>query len=407
MTFRELSQADSLTAFLERIENFGFPWIAKRLSGNDTGLTNSHQAGVYWPAEFFRHVFPEICTIYHRNPDLYLPEVRILNTGYTHESLRIVYYNNRFFDGTGTRNEFRMTGWGGRQCPLQDSEKTGSIFIFSIAEDVDGAKKGVGWLCSSSTEEELFEDWIGLELYPGEFLGDIEYNLRRHTEHYMSFVRSLIEPPWQTMFPSGKDIFAKCEQAIPHSNDIDRILMKRRMLEYDLFLEIEKLHVLPIISKGFATVDDFIMQANSITNRRKSRTGRSLELHLEVIFKSEGLLFEVGVVTENRKKPDFLFPSQISYQDSLFPDCKLDMLGAKTCCKDRWRQILNEANRVPQKHLFTLQEGISENQMQEMTDNGVILVVPEGNRNFFPREFRNTLLNLRGFINMRLAKQRP
>ena len=32
------------------------------------------------------------------------------------------------------------------------------------------------------------------------------------------------------------------------------------------------------------------------------------------------------------------------------------MLAVKTTCKDRWRQILNEADKIHQVHLFTLRE---------------------------------------------------
>jgi hypothetical protein len=39
-----------------------------------------------------------------------------------------------------------------------------------------------------------------------------------------------------------------------------------------------------------------------------------------------------------------------------FPE-NLRMLAVKTTCKDRWRQILNEADKIHQVHLFTLQEG--------------------------------------------------
>ena len=53
------------------------------------------------------------------------------------------------------------------------------------------------------------------------------------------------------------------------------------------------------------------------------------------------------------------------------------MLVVKTTCKDRWRQILNEADRIPVKHLFTLQEGVSVNQFQEMCESNVRLVVPK------------------------------
>lgn len=30
------------------------------------------------------------------------------------------------------------------------------------------------------------------------------------------------------------------------------------------------------------------------------------------------------------------------------------MLAAKTSTKDRWRQVLDEAGRIPDKHLFTI-----------------------------------------------------
>lgn len=53
------------------------------------------------------------------------------------------------------------------------------------------------------------------------------------------------------------------------------------------------------------------------------------------------------------------------------------MLAVKTTMKDRWRQILNEANRVEHKHLLTLQDGISETQFKEMVEAKVTLVVPK------------------------------
>jgi hypothetical protein len=39
--------------------------------------------------------------------------------------------------------------------------------------------------------------------------------------------------------------------------------------------------------------------------------------------------------------------------------------------QDRWRQILNAADRIRVKHLLTLQEGVSPAQMAEMRQAGV------------------------------------
>ena len=56
------------------------------------------------------------------------------------------------------------------------------------------------------------------------------------------------------------------------------------------------------------TVNEFIKYSHSVSNRRKSRTGNSLELNLESIFRYEDLSFETQAITELKKKPDFLFP---------------------------------------------------------------------------------------------------
>ena len=52
------------------------------------------------------------------------------------------------------------------------------------------------------------------------------------------------------------------------------------------------------------------------------------------------------------------------------------MLGAKSTCKDRWRQVLSEAQRIPNKHLLTLEPGISENQTDEMQAKRLQLILP-------------------------------
>ncbi len=81
---------------------------------------------------------------------------------------------------------------------------------------------------------------------------------------------------------------------------------------------------------------------------------------------------------------------------------KLIVLAAKTTCKDRWRQIINEADRVrnKNKYLFTLQQGISAQQLTEMKIEKVILIVPEPYKKNFPKEFRYEILTLKQFISL-------
>ena len=74
------------------------------------------------------------------------------------------------------------------------------------------------------------------------------------------------------------------------------------------------------------------------------------------------------------------------------------MLAVKTTCKDRWRQILTEADRIGTKHLLTLQEGVSERQFQEMVGAGVQLVVPEPLKTSFPASVQEHLQTVESFI---------
>lgn len=87
-----------------------------------------------------------------------------------------------------------------------------------------------------------------------------------------------------------------------------------------------------------------------------------------------------------------------SYNDLKFDERKLILLASKTTCKDRWSQVLNEANRIRIKHLFTLQQGISKNQLAEMNQYGVQLVVPRAYLSSFPAKHRVNILTLEQFV---------
>jgi EcoRII C terminal len=130
------------------------------------------------------------------------------------------------------------------------------------------------------------------------------------------------------------------------------------------------------VKTGFANMDSFVNLALSVINTRKSRSGRALENHLGEILQSRGITFSTQEVTERRSLPDFVVPGIEQYRDPDFPAGELHVIAAKRTCKDRWRQVLAEAARVPVKHLLTIQAPISENQIEEMVEAGVVPVVP-------------------------------
>lgn len=159
------------------------------------------------------------------------------------------------------------------------------------------------------------------------------------------------------------------------------------------------------IKDGFSSTDEFLSYALSLLNRRKSRVGHALENHLEQIFISRDLKYVRTCVTENKSRPDFLFPSASAYHDQNLDAEFLTMLGVKTTCKDRWRQVISEAARIKSKHLLTLEEGISEGQTDEMISHNIQLVVPEPLHDTYTAKQQKWLMTLEQFIELVQDKQ--
>ncbi len=196
--------------------------------------------------------------------------------------------------------------------------------------------------------------------------------------------------------------------------DPDGALMGWMDHEEFLFRTYERHVVQQRLRDGFGAdgsdVDGFIAYSLSVQNRRKSRVGHSFEGHIDALFKANKLQFErprgKGRVTENNSKPDFIFPSFACYHDLGYPADQLVILGAKTTCKDRWRQVLAEAHRIERKHLITLEPAISSTQTDEMASSALQLVVPQGIFTTYTQEQQGWLQSVRAFIAEVCAKQK-
>ncbi len=402
--------ASDIVDWLDRHGTEGFLLYVKRLSGNDTLANKSHQAGPYIPRDFLFRVLPAL-----NRPDVYNPEVRFnlyLDSHADAREIRAVWYNNKLHgcQAKRPRDETRFTGFGGASSALLDPENTGALTVFAFRKNVGMAPAECHvWVCEHETEEDIIEDRVG-PVEPGKWLVWPPEDALPSAGTTFHPVRSScwletheIPEAWLTRFPSGAEIIRRAVEMRQDAGlDPDKRLIRRRNCEFEVFQSVEQAIELPHIHAGFATVNDFLARAQTIIQRRKSRAGRSLELHLRAIFVeerlTEGVNFSQQCTSEPGKKPDFLFPSEAAYRNPDFPASKLRMLAVKTTCKDRWRQILNEADRIPTKHLLTLQEGISENQFREMINANVSLVVPSGLVSSFPKPVRPYLQSLESFI---------
>jgi hypothetical protein len=186
----------------------------------------------------------------------------------------------------------------------------------------------------------------------------------------------------------------------------DAALMNWIEKEEILFRTMEKHLIADRLSAGFKDdVDSFISYSLSVQNRRKSRVGFALENHMEELLQRLKISYQRSALTERKSKPDFLFPGSKEYAMPSFDSVLLTMLGVKSTCKDRWRQVLAEASRISPKHLLTLETGITTDQTGEMAANHLQLVVPSPLHDTYTSEQRKWLFTINDFIGLVKEKQ--
>ncbi|NOC47698.1 type II restriction endonuclease [Ruegeria sp. HKCCD7559] len=224
---------------------------------------------------------------------------------------------------------------------------------------------------------------------------------------------SIIEK-FGTTFPKTAEFSDLARLTLPEvraEDDPDAALIAWLDHEEALFRRLERKVVSSRIEAGFVSdegtdVDGFISFSLSVQNRRKSRMGHSLENHMAAVLMAHNIRHVRGAVTEHKHKPDFLFPDLATYQAApVEGDVRLTMLGAKSTCKDRWRQVLAEAEKISRKHLLTLEPGISEPQTDQMEASSLQLVVPRPIQNSYTEAQRGWLWSVAEFIGDVRAKQ--
>jgi hypothetical protein len=186
-------------------------------------------------------------------------------------------------------------------------------------------------------------------------------------------------------------------------HDPDGALLEWVDREYVLYRTLERHMISERLNAGFtgdSGVEDFLQYSLSVQNRRKSRSGTSLENHIEHILVANDIPHVRGAKTEANSKPDFLFPGLPEYHDPSFPSNQLFMLASKRSAKDRWRQVLAEAGRIRLKHLLTLEAAISRAQTDEMNRQGIALVIPEPLQSTFYASQRQVLITFKAFIEL-------
>lgn len=300
-------------------------------------------------------------------------------------------------------------------------KKTDDTLLVIIARENSTSERQLYWLFGFSgidTEQKGFVTRFELNLN-NEQLEFVAANVLEEIGivYENESVKKLLEPmlnKFAGKFPSTRDFSDFARETVKDVDPLlnpDDALVKWINREEMLFKVMEEHLIKEQLEKGFfkneeVDVDSFIRFSLSVQNRRKSRAGLSLENHIEALLQRQGILYTHTPVTENKAKPDFIFPCIEAYRDEQYEENYLTMLGAKSTCKDRWRQVLSEADRISRKHLLTLEPSISTNQTDEMIAKNLQLVVPQPIHETYTEEQRVWLFDVDQFIDEVKEKQR-
>lgn len=291
--------------------------------------------------------------------------------------------------------------------------RDGGLLVI-IAENGSSAASQIEWLFGFSAETypkfsvraELENEQDRVGFAAAFILESIGVVVEPREETYLDAMLSRFEG----RFPKAAEFstFARgtLDDIDPRS-DPDGALMAWMEREEILFRTLERYLIGERLSQGFSAehVEDFVSFSLSVQNRRKKRVGLALENHLEVVLRALDIRYERNAITENKAKPDFLFPGQREYRDQAINASRLSMLGVKSTCKDRWRQVLAEADRIEEKHLLTLETAISANQTAEMQAKKLQLVVPRALHETYSAAQRSWLFDVGAFASLVLRRQ--
>lgn len=365
--------------------------FCKFMSANDSGESGAHQVGFLISISAKAMLFTD---------------EEMQNNSILKKPVKVNWQNGQLttdsvFTWYASKHELRLTKFG-RNFPFIDPKYTGALFVLVKNTEEDYS----AYILNTDADIQQFLDAFGLT--PAETnrlisFEEINPEIQEKAE-IEDFIQNL-----HSEFPTSEEMSAEARiltyamnirtQGLIKTNP-DKLLLEWTDEEYRLFRAIERARYGDIVAKGFSSVDEFVMMANKVLNRRKSRAGKSLEHHLAALFDGNNIQYTAQAVTEGNKRPDFLFPSEEAYHDMTFSVEKLCSLAAKTTCKDRWRQVINEANRLrdQNKYLCTMQQGISAAQMDEMQAEKVILVVPKEYIRTYPADRQDRIWTISRFV---------
>jgi len=123
-------------------------------------------------------------------------------------------------------------------------------------------------------------------------------------------------------------------------------------------------------SVDFDELDKFFL---SISQSRKSRAGKAFEFIIEEMLNRLGYPFSDQVVIDGAK-PDYVMPSEDHFRQKPLDSI---IFTAKRTLRERWRQVVTEANKGYGYYLATIDEKITKSQIEQAESHKIYIVVPQ------------------------------
>jgi hypothetical protein len=410
--------------------------LLKKLSQNDCGWAdgpeNGHQNGAYIPREIRESdFFPALRNINSLKPHIFETRFGTLwpQTGEVKES-RLTHYSNK-----GTEMHFT-------RVPREVfSELTPASLMIGgvLREPVDAVCHWFMIIDSASDEAELLETIFDLDssfhfglfdpmliTHPPkdeteQLIDELNAHLKAGT--LARYIASVCKLPAPHELAKDAQLLYLKQNGLPRLDPYviecpgDAIMQISRDIEYRLYKRAELRHraaeVIRIVTGGddlvssvvrrFPELDSMFLSASQL---RKSRAGRSFEQHISCILSDGEIAFEEQAVTGGRR-PDFVLPDLNILKDSKRSFNDAIVLSAKTTLRERWKQIVMERFNCA-LFLATVDDRVSSEAIEDMSKQGICLVVPESLKKSKETCYKNkaNVITFRDFFDAEIAVKR-
>lgn len=414
-------------------------FLVKKLSRNDCGWAdsreNGHQSGPYIPHDIRKAgFFPELQNTNPDKPHIYDVQFETYWPSVDERKLSVFkHYSNKGSEAHMThvpKSEFAglaPASWlvgGTLQVPIDGSCRYWFMVIDSESEEAETLETVLE--LSSEFHYGIFDptQLPSLQKTAVEQLIE-ELSTAVKSGHLSAFLTTVVTlPDPRKIALDAQNVFLeqsglKALDPYEIQNPGDAVMRISRDIEFNLYKRLElrrrAAEIVRLLASGgsdlvtsivrnFPAMDAIFLSASQ---QRKTRAGLSFELHVAALLRGGNIRYEAQAVTGGRR-PDFVLPSVAVLKQKRRPFDAAMVLALKTTLRERWKQISMEKLNCS-LFLATVDDRISEPAIEEMSKQGICLVVPESLKESDENVYadKTNVISFRSFFDDEIARKRP